>query len=257
MALFFTLMGVFGFYYVVVDKGALSGLTIRKAELNQHIHFFNKTFHFFNLLNEKEKRRFVVRVILIRRKKHFNISPEINTETKEVELLVSAAFAQITFGFRDFQLNKFKGIIIYPNSFYSKLANGHVKGLTVGTGFIYFSWEDFIEGYVHDDDKINLAIHEMAHALYIDRFHKYENLEWNAWVEIAGKVFQQIKEDQNHIYFRKYALHNINEFWAVSVEYFFEDPINFELEYRALYKATSNLLNQDMSKRKTILKYVN
>ena len=56
---------------------------------------------------------------------------------------------------------------------------------------------------------------------------------------------------KNHIYFRKYALHNINEFWAVCIEYFFEDPVNFELEYIELYEATASLLNQDMSRRKT------
>ncbi len=254
MFLFFIFLGLIGFYYFVLDKYLVNGFTLDKSEVNNHINFYNKTFHFFNLLNEKEKRKFVKRVIRIRKRKHFKISPEINTNHKEVELLVCAAFAQITFGFKNYHLNSFKGIIIHPGTFYSRLAENHVKGLTVGAGFIYFSWEDFIKGYIHDDDKINLAIHEMAHALYIDRFHSTVNLEWNTWERIAIVVFKEIKEELNHNYFRKYALHNINEFWAVCVEYFFEDPVNFELEYVELYVATANLLNQDMSSRKSINK---
>jgi Mlc titration factor MtfA (ptsG expression regulator) len=252
MFLFFSFLGFIVFFYFVVDKNLAKGNHIDKSEVKNHITFYDKTFNFFNLLNEKEKRKFVKRVIQIRKRKHFKISPEINTDHKEVELLVCAAFAQITFGFRDYHLDSFEGIIILPGAFYSRLAENNVKGLTVGSGFIYFSWEDFVKGYIHDEDKINLAIHEMAHALYIDRFHITQNFKWFNWERTANAVFKEIREELNHIYFRKYALHNINEFWAVCIEYFFEDPVNFELEYIELYEATASLLNQDMSRRKAI-----
>jgi len=250
MTLIFVFLGVISFYLIVVDKSKINELRISKLELDQLLIFFSKTFHFFNLLDEKEKRKFIKRVILIRRKKYFKINTEINTDKREVELLISAAFAQITFGFQKFHLRSFEAIIVYPNSFYSSLVDAQVKGLTVGTGFIYFSWEDFIKGYIHDDDKINLAIHEMAHALYIDRFHKSDKLIWEKWVTIASSVYKRINEEESHVYFRSYALHNINEFWAVCIEYFFEDPLEFRSEYRELYTITSLLLNQDMALRK-------
>ena len=50
-------------------------------------------------------------------------------------------------------------------------------------------------------------------------------------------------------YFRAYASTNIHEFFAVAVEYFFEDPINFREQRGVLYQATCKVLMQDMAMR--------
>jgi Mlc titration factor MtfA (ptsG expression regulator) len=42
-----------------------------------------------------------------------------------------------------------------------------------------------------------------------------------------------------------YAATNYHEFWAVSVEVFFENPVQFRHELPELYEAMSRVLNQD------------
>ncbi len=42
-----------------------------------------------------------------------------------------------------------------------------------------------------------------------------------------------------------YAATNYHEFWAVSVEVFFENPVQFRHELPDLYEAMARVLNQD------------
>jgi hypothetical protein len=48
---------------------------------------------------------------------------------------------------------------------------------------------------------------------------------------------------------RPYAATNLEEFWAVSVECFFEAPIEFKRSIPQLYHKTGAILNQDMAER--------
>ena len=166
--------------------------------------------------------------------------------SEDIDLLVCAAFAQITFGYTDFTISSFSKILIYPDTFYSKLANANVNGLTVGNGFIYLSWNHFLRGYQNREDRINLALHELAHALYIDRFHYKRDFNWFLWEEKASPVFKQINNNDEIDFFRDYAKTNMAEFWAVCVECFFEDPHNFNQEFPELYEATAKVLNLNM-----------
>jgi Mlc titration factor MtfA (ptsG expression regulator) len=43
----------------------------------------------------------------------------------------------------------------------------------------------------------------------------------------------------------EYAATNYHEFWAVSVEVFFENPVRFRHELTTLYEALAKTLNQD------------
>lgn len=212
-------------------------------------HFFITSFSYYKLLNAKEKRKFLLRVSNIRNRNQLKISPEIKNTNHEVELLICAAFTQITFGYTDYEMESFTKIVVNPNTFYSRLANHEVKGLTTGSGYIFYSWEDFLKGYSHDSDKVNLALHELAHALYIDRFHNRDNSDWEQWKIKATAVLEMIENNTELIFFRKYGKRNINEFWAVSVECFFEDPINFKKQHQYLYHATATILKQDMAER--------
>jgi MtfA peptidase len=214
--------------------------------------FYGKCFPYYNLLNTKEKNKFLIRIKHIRETKEMRISPEILNTHSEVELLICAAFAQITFGFDDYEIKKFTAICVHPNTFYSKLVNNKVKGLTLGRGFILYSWEDFISGYMFENDKINLALHELAHALYIDRFRNEENNEWNQWTTQAQAELELIRNNENLSYFRAYGTSNVHELWAVSVESFFEDPLTYKKEHPQLYQTTANVLRQDMAARKIL-----
>jgi Mlc titration factor MtfA (ptsG expression regulator) len=60
----------------------------------------------------------------------------------------------------------------------------------------------------------------------------------------GNKVFEREKEPGIDFY-SAYALKNFQEFWAESIEIFFEKPMQMKTIYPDLYKAISALLNQD------------
>jgi MtfA peptidase len=217
--------------------------------------FYTGRFSYYNLLDTKEKRKFLIRVINIHKRNELRIDLAVKNTKNEIEFLICAAFTQITFGYDDYEIETFNKIVVYPKTFYSKLVNHEVKGLTIGTGYIFYSWEDFLDGYKIGNDKVNLALHELAHALYIDRFHDVDNPEWEEWTDKATIVLESLKNDTRIVFFRSYGKRNINEFWAVSVECFFEDPVNFKKEHPYLYTATSSILKQDMALRTNPLLY--
>jgi len=231
-------------------KGFLLRLFISKKKKQALHEFFARSFSYYNLLSPTEQNKFVLRVNTFRQLKQLEISPEIRNSSTDVELLICAALTQITFGYFDFELDAFARIIIRPGSFYSKLVNNEVKGLTLGNGIVYYSWEDFLKGYIFENDKVNLALHELAHALYIDRFHGVEDENWEMWKYYAEIEVTRLKTAASP-FFRSYGKTSVDEFWAVCVECFFEDPLTFRRDYSQLYFATARLLKQDMAGRLT------
>lgn len=120
-------------------------------------------------------------------------------------------------------------------------------------GVIVLSWNRLVKGYAIPDDKINLGLHEMAHALMHTIIHSnnhdagldpyLKNI-----VRLSREEMGKIKSDKAH-FFRKYAGTNIYEFFAIAVEYFFEVPEEFKKELPNLYQYLTLLLKQDPVKR--------
>jgi MtfA peptidase len=243
--IFFATSYLIGFIFVK-NAHYLALVLLSKSKRDFLHQYYTQKFTFYNQLSPKKQLKFIYRVIVIRKTNRIKVDDEIKHVNHDIELMVSAAFAQITFGYTNFELRGFSKIIIYPDSFFSKLAGNHVNGLTVGNGFIYLSWNHFLKGYQTTEDKVNLALHELAHALYIDKFHYEGSIKWYDWEEKAVKVYKQINEDTSITFFRSYAKTNMAEFWAVSIECFFEDPANFKRQFPDLYNATVALLKQDL-----------
>ena len=239
-------LGYFSIVFIVKNSHHSIIVTTSKKE-REHLHlYYHERFSFYKKLTPSRQRKFLYRVFILRKSNKIKVHEDIKHVHQDIELMINAAFAQITFGYTDFTISTFSKLIIYPDSFYSKLAGAHVNGLTVGKGFIYLSWNHFLKGYQNNDDKINLALHELAHAIYIDRFHFRTDLDWFNWEENAERVFHQIRNNDEILFFRAYAKTSMSEFWAVCVECFFEDPANFKSEFPDLYKATAQVLNQDL-----------
>jgi Mlc titration factor MtfA (ptsG expression regulator) len=237
------------FFIVLGNKSRNVALIMVSKREKDYLHqYFSRHFNFYKQLNPSNQQKFIYRVVVMKSVNKIKVDKAIKIAYKDIDLLISAAFTQITFGYSDFRITSFSKIVVYPDSFYSKLAGSNVNGLTVGNGFIYFSWNHFIRGYQNNTDKVNLALHELAHALYIDRFHFRSDYNWFEWEEQAAPVFRQIKNNDEITFFRNYAKTNMAEFWAVCVECFFEDPENFNIQFPDLYRATSLVLKQDLLK---------
>lgn len=172
--------------------------------------------------------------------------------TREVEVNIAASAVQLTLGLETWDLSYFNHILVYPADYKSPSTGKFHKGETNMGGFICFSWKAFQEGNAIPHDKVNLGLHEFAHALRFNgvRGSSTDYFFENYFARWLGCAYSEFKKLQNHpgsSIFRKYGGVNINEFFSVAVETFFEAPEEFKSTLPALYKQTSILLNQTFS----------
>ena len=169
--------------------------------------------------------------------------------TEEMKVLVSASATQLTYGIEHYVFPHFHTIRIYPKAYYYKLTGQYFKGGTSEGGIISLSWKHFLEGYEDPSDRLNLGLHEWAHALKIDlaseddfdaRFLNY----FENWEAISYPEFRKMHEGEPS-FLRAYAGTNMHEFFAVCIEHFFEVPVQFKLHLPVIYHHLSLLLNQD------------
>jgi Mlc titration factor MtfA (ptsG expression regulator) len=221
-----------------------SGLT------NDHpvvISFLSKS-PYYKALSPEGKEKFSKRLILFLADKKF-IGMEGLVVTDEMRVLISAAATQVTFGLDKFMLLLFHTIRIYPGEFFSKLAEADLKGGATPGGMLLLSWRDFLRGNEIPDDKLNLGLHEMAHALLLDMLygsvHNFQvEGEIGNW-ERAGEAVMEKLREKNPNFLRSYGGTNEQEFFAVCVENFFESPAELKSHLPDVYLRLCRLLNQD------------
>jgi len=166
-------------------------------------------------------------------------------------LLIGAASVQISFGLDKYLLDFFDTIYVMQHNYqygaFEKPFEGHVN-----SNGIYLSWDNFLKGFEDYSDADNVGIHEMAHALayvnfmagsndgqdddFIKRFYNFST--------VARPIFESMQSGAVNM-LNNYAATNYNEFWAVSVETFFEKTAQMKIEMPDLYTSLCSLLNQD------------
>lgn len=202
---------------------------------------------YYNRLNLEEQRKFLFRTYQFQHSRNFHY---IEVEAAaEMPILVSAVAVQLTFGLEKFRLTYFDDIFIlrddYHYGFYSRPFMGHVDQ----TG-IYLSWDNFIKGISGQTPNCNVGLHEMGHALAYVNFitrteeDKHFKNEFHNFSKVARPIFTSMQAGAKNL-LGDYAATNYHEFWAVSVEVFFENPVQFRHELPELYEAMARVLSQD------------
>jgi hypothetical protein len=212
--------------------------------------FLKSAFHYYQLLSGVEQLMFRKRLALLLKSKWFAGRKGLEV-SDSMMLILGATMVQISFGLRRFYFPKFNRVVVFPDVFYSRLFEQNLKGLTVyHSGIVLISWPHFEHGFSNPNDKINLGLHEFAHALYLDYYgNRLMKNGFSRWTNVAMIVFDQMQYQLEGHFLRKYAASNIHEFWAVCIEHFFEAPVEFKTELPQLYEATARVLKQDMAKR--------
>ncbi|MBC7849498.1 MAG: zinc-dependent peptidase [Chitinophagaceae bacterium] len=204
-------------------------------------------FRYYNRLSLADQRKFLFRTFLFHKAKRFHYI-EV-TQSAEMPILISAVAVQLTFGLDKFMLNYFRDIFVlkddYHYGFYSRPFQGHVDH-----SGIYLSWDNFVKGIHGLTANCNVGLHEMGHALTYVNFitqteeDKHFKKEFKNFSKVARPIFEDMQQGGKNI-LGDYAGTNYHEFWAVSVELFFENPIRMRHELPTLYNALSRLLKQD------------
>jgi len=169
---------------------------------------------------------------------------------REMPILISATAIKFSMGLKYFLLPHYPHIHIFPAEFIGVYPNIRVLAGNVSGNKIHISWKHFLEGYQFPEDGQNVGLHEMAHAYYYQNFETNEDIDKD-FVDKFG-IFNitasTILEKENNSTTASYspiALENFQEFWAESVELFFERSLFFKKDYGELYYTMVNLLNQD------------
>jgi hypothetical protein len=207
----------------------------------------SKYIRYYNRLDLEDQRKFLFRTFLFKKARRFHYI-EVK-ESAEMPILISAVAIQLTFGLDKFMLNYFNEIYVlkddYHYGFYSRPFMGHVD-----QSGIYLSWDNFIKGISGQTPYCNVGLHEMGHALAYVTFiteteeDKHFKKEFKNFSKVARPIFAEMQGGNRNL-LGEYAAVNYHEFWAVSVETFFENPVCMRLDLPDLYQAMVDLLRQD------------
>ncbi len=226
----------------IVIKGSSLKLVEEDLEL-----ILEKRFHYFQQLHSPLKPIFIKKLSSFMAGKVFIIKD--NNGFREMPVLVSAAAIQLCFGLKDHTLPFYKYIRIYPSEYIGnhnlKILAGNVQG-----NVITVAWNHLLDGLANAKDGKNLGLHEMSHALYFQKLVIEENYaasfsrKYKKLVEECSKAHVDESMGIRDVY-SNYALTNLQEFWAESVELFFERPSHLQEHYPEIFMAMKLLLNQN------------
>jgi Mlc titration factor MtfA (ptsG expression regulator) len=202
---------------------------------------------YYQHLSKFGRRRFV------RRMRYFLLFKEFKGMyglkiTTEMIILISSAAIQITYRLREISISRVSSIHVFEKEF--RLGSDQLfQGATISGQVLCVSWNNILRGFSNPKDNFNLALHEMTHALwanlkasnYIDPTYEYF---FKKWKRFFIREMLKVRNNENN-YFRRYGGRNLDEFFAVATECFFETPTLFAERNPELYLRFCILLNQD------------
>lgn len=203
--------------------------------------------NYYQNLSAKGKLFFYHRVLVFMMSKRF--FGDGLTMSDEMKVDIASCAVQLTFRIRGFYIDHIQLIRVFPHSIWSRMVQHQVKGLTTGGGVMWLSWPDIKKGFELPEDGINLGLHEMAHAFMLTvKCESYSTRRicrrMRAWRLASQAEFLSLKAGNDSL-FRKYGGTNGDEFFAVSVECFYEQPHEFARQFPEIYKAMCRIFNQD------------
>jgi Mlc titration factor MtfA (ptsG expression regulator) len=204
-------------------------------------------FTYYQELTPPAQEEFLERVYQFHKSKNFHyVGLERNLE---VEVLISSAAIQLTFGLPEYCFHFFGDVYVMKDAYTYGLSGEALAG-HVSRGGIYISWTHFQQGFAVSHDRSNTGLHEMAHALeYEFAYGDYEKdlslkPRFEAVMTRIGEILVQEQQRRSGLYSDQ-GVQNKHECWAESVEVFFENPGDLLLQYSGLYDSIKSLLNQD------------
>jgi Mlc titration factor MtfA (ptsG expression regulator) len=210
---------------------------------------------YFCALSDREKQRFRKMVmVFLDETRITGIRTDVDDQTR---VLVAASAIIPVFQFPDWEYRSLAEVLIYPDNFddsYQSDGNGARDMLgMVGTGHLsgvmILSKPALISGFSITGDGNNVGIHEFAHL--VDRADgSIDGIPPGAppqlvaaWVRWVGQELTTESQTRSHV--KPYAYTNEAEYFAVLVEYFFEQPLVLKRKNPELYRMMEKMFRQD------------
>ncbi|HEU4716681.1 MAG TPA: zinc-dependent peptidase [Bacteroidia bacterium] len=230
----------------VADSKAVLDLRYGK-EFRDKVLTLLDDFVYFRRLSPGGKEKFIDRVVYHYSKKEFEGENGYEPDEK-IRIHICATAAQLTFGMSKDWLTGIETIRLYPENFRLYAGGPLMKGATSPSGTLFISVKDYEEGYRNGSDNFNVGLHEFGHQLFIEFLTaaKEDDAVKQVLFPYDAEAEKELaKKDRTEVFLRKYAFTNRHEFFAVSIETFFESPVDFSHRLPELYRILSQMLNQD------------
>jgi len=183
--------------------------------------------------------------------------------TEEMELSIAAQACLLVVN-SNLWYENLTTVLIYPGAFKSRQHrhSGYVvteqeiirTGESWDRGPVILSWAHSQQGAMDDRDGHNVVLHEFAHQLDDltgstngvpvlsegQTFARWERVFLSAYETLVERV-----EKGRYSVIDPYGATGHEEFFAVSVEVFFEKPVELNLEFPEVYEQLSNLFRLD------------
>lgn len=211
--------------------------------------FLNHNYRYYRQLPSKNKMKFLR---LVRDHfEYFKFEPRNGMRlTRGRKVIISAAASQLAMHLPQECFTFYTTILVYPD-YYTSFHTQKVHKGEVNPGFrlIVFSWRGIEEGLEPGDDGLNLLLHEFAHALWLENklmqqtYRVFDPALIKRFEVLAESEMTRMAGNEQH-FFRRYAFSNLEEFFAVAVENFFERPATFKTEVPEIYETLAQLFGQ-------------
>lgn len=190
--------------------------------------------------------------------------------TDEMKVTIAGQACLLLLGIEHDYFRNVKTILVFPRQFVphpteeydesgvAHESSGPALGLAYHGGPIVLSWADSKAGGRNSQDGLNVVIHEFAHKLDLrdgvvnGTPPLKSRREYARWAEVMRREYEQLvkaSQKRRATVLDDYGATNPGEFFAVSVECFFEKPLQLQKKHAELYEALKDYFGQDPASR--------
>ncbi len=224
---------------------------------------------FYGLLGDSHRGCFDGLMRIFIEEKRFEACGGMESVTKEMQLIIAAQACLLVFGRAIDEgwkaitpYDRLDSILIYPSAFVAKRAGEHIEdgeksvllGESWSTGSLILAWDSVMKGLINREDGHNVVMHEFAHQLdQTDVADGVPDLDtgrdlalWaHAFAPAYERLVDEVNDGRTNTTIDDYGATNAAEFFAVSVETFFEKPRQLREDEPELYEQLKRYFKLD------------
>ncbi len=169
----------------------------------------------------------------------------------ELRLLVAASAVTLSLGWPDAEWDQLTEVLLYPDDFDRdyQFGSDELAGQAHPWGTVILSVPTLCASFQDPDDGYHVGFHEFAHLLDLEhaRFDGipagFSEAQASCWVQIREHEMQRMLHGDSVL--DDYGAHDPVEFFAVSVEAFFETALALRRACPDLYELLATYFRQD------------
>lgn len=242
----------------------------RRAKLRSAPHpaewaeILGKNFPLFQMLPAGDQRELLGHIQVFVAEKNFEGCAGLEV-TDEIRVTIAAQACILLLHRNTDYYPRLQSILVYPRAYLAEQQEHSGYGVvheftserageSWDTGAIVLAWDEVVNGASDALDGYNVVLHEFAHQLDQEDGATEgvpllgKPARYVAWARVLGNEFRRLQrqsESGEPTLLDTYGATNAAEFFAISTEFFFEQPHELKKKHPALYEQLREFYNQD------------